>query len=266
MVRRRAARLGVVLGAAWLAAGCVEDTPALFIVHNSQLDTSCAPVTRGNPVPFQGSGTLDVTVASEYWMFPRVENLMSPSGSVSLGRTGGTTTGGTRYEGNRVTLRQAVVSFRTPSGFDVAMPRNLKIPLSGTLDPNGNVVTHLRVINSALVSQLRASPQLAERSASVPVTVEVRLEGESTSGTGVESNVFTYPLSLCRGCLLQFPAAADDPDVPGFDCLAGFGEGAPSLDAACYPGQDSPLDCRLCHLIVTSSGGDPQQCEPRAGL
>jgi hypothetical protein len=275
MVRRRAVRLGSAVGGVLLCLACVEDTPSLFIVHNSALDENCAPIIRGNPIEFQGTGTMDLTVASTYTMFPKVENLMAPSGSVTLGRGGGGATGGNnQYEGNRVTLRSAAVSFRAPAGFDVALPRNLSLPLSGTLEPNGEIVTDLPVVNFALGNQLRSSAQLRDRGASVPVVVEVKFHGVSTSGTDVESNTLTYPLTLCRGCLLTFPPDADDPAEPGPDCRGGFGEGSELSEFAlsCFPGQNAPLDCRVCRAIVTSSGADDSQveraCEPRpsAGL
>lgn len=268
MVRRKTVRLGIALGGVLLCLACVEDTPALFIVHNSALDESCEPIIRGNPLEFQGAGVMDLTVATTYAMFPKVENLMSPSGSVTLG--GGSTTGGTnQYEGNRVTLSSATVSFKAPGGFDVAMPRNLRIPLSGTLEPNDDVVTSLQIVNDALGQQLRASTQLSDRGSSVPLEVEIRFHGVTTAGSEVESNNFTYPMTICRGCLLTFPLAANDPLDTQPNCRADFTSDTSSVSdfaLTCFPGQDSPLDCRVCRIITTSQGADEQQversCEP----
>ena len=67
-----------------LAMGCVEETPALFVVQNSVLGADCRPLLQSSTNEALASGTLDLTVARLYLMFPKVENLMAPSGSVPV--------------------------------------------------------------------------------------------------------------------------------------------------------------------------------------
>lgn len=266
MSNGRRLRLAVAVVGLVAAIACVEDTPALFIVHNAALDTSCRPSesTTGTSL---GRGAMDLTVANRYIMNPLVENLMSPSGTVSLG---GTTrgSGAGDYEGNRVTFSFAQVSFDAPPGFDRALPKNLEIPISGTLEPGRFGVVELEVINQALGEQLRTSTQLDDRNESVPVEVTLRFHGVTTSGTEVESNEFTYPLEICRGCLLEFPPEASDPFDAQPNCRAILSETetASSIDLGCHPGQDELLDCRVCRILVAAEGASEEeierQCEP----
>lgn len=266
-------RLGLVGLLAAAAVGCVEETPALFIVHNSALDDDCQPVIQTTVQEFVGRGTMDVTVATQYIMFPRVENLMSPSGSVSLGRSGGGGRGATTgYEGNRVTLSEAEVSFDAPEGFGVTLPRRIQVPISGTIDPEGAAVVVLKVIDEPLGEQLRASAQLQDRGSSVSIVADIRFRGQTTSGTEVESNAFSFPIQVCRGCLLEFPLEANDPLDTQPNCRADLtAEESEVTDSelTCLPGQDQPLDCRVCRILVTSQGRSEEEveqaCEPAPG-
>lgn len=69
---------------------------------------------------------------------------------------------------------------------------------------------------------------------------ELTLMGEAAGGVAV-ADPFLFDLTLCLGCLVDFPPGSDSPRLPGEDCC---GDGP--ITPACYPGQDDPLDCRRC--------------------
>lgn len=262
MKRRRLAVLGCLVACLVLIVGnaCVQDTPAIFIVQNSALDGSCN-ASRSQSGEIQSAGQMDLSVARAYQMNLVVENLMSPSGSVSLG--GGGATG--RYEGNRVTFTNAIVSLEgPPSGLAVPLPKNQAIPISGTLEPGGNTLVTLDVISSTLGEQLASA--ISRRGTVVPLTVTVRFEGVTTSGSEVDSNAFRFPLELCRGCLLSFPLEAIDDRFPAPNCLNTDDD--QTVSTACLPGQDEALDCRSCREILKARGETDEFintiCEPSA--
>ncbi len=248
-------RLVVAIFILLVAGACVQETPAIFIVQNSALDPSCEP-SKTATGEVLGAGRMDLTVARSYRMNLLVENLMGSSAEASLGGGGAAGT----YEGNRVTFTNALVSIQGPeNGLQVALPTDQAIPISGTLEPNTSTVVEMDVIGNALGSQLAAA--ITRRGTIVPLTVTVRFEGVTTSGTDVESNSFRFPMEVCRGCLLDFPPEADDPDYEQADCLAEQTEST-STEELCFPGQDEPLDCRVCQNILSARSEDTLQCEP----
>lgn len=68
----------------------------------------------------------------------------------------------------------------------------------------------------------------------------VTLHGTGAGGETV-SPEFAFPITLCLGCLVDFPPETDDPLVDGPDCCAGE---PPAR--VCLEGQDAPIDCRRC--------------------
>lgn len=94
---------------------------------------------------------------------------------------------------------------------------------------------------------------------SVPrhLVVVVQAVGASDDGCAATTATSTFPIEVCCGCLLTFPADSDVPDSTvrsGPDC----DNGTPALSAAvCAIGQDFPVDCRLC------AHSNPAYCQPR---
>ncbi|MBN1944127.1 MAG: hypothetical protein JW797_00570 [Bradymonadales bacterium] len=268
MVRNRMRwRLGIC-GVLVLSLACVEQTPALFIVHNSALNENCQP-TQSAAGESVRRGTMDVTVADTYRMFPLVENVMSPSGSASLG---GGSAGGD-YEGNRVTFQSAKVSFHvrdTNQQLRQCLIATREIGISGTLEPGGSRTVELEIINQNQGACLKSIALLQQRGYSFEVEAEIQFFGMTTSGTDVESNLFIYPLEICRGCLIEFPLDANDPDDVQPNCRREYdatGDDLEDIDMGCFPGQDDGVDCRICKILVAAAGGREdeveQSCEPR---
>ncbi len=78
------------------------------------------------------------------------------------------------------------------------------------------------------------------------VTTTVSVVGETSSRT-VESLPLTFPIRICSGCLIVYPASADDTMLPGYQC-ARPADTEPV--APCLFGQDEVVDCRLCATTI----------------
>ena len=75
--------------------------------------------------------------------------------------------------------------------------------------------------------------------------VRLHLIGRDEVGEEVRSDEFDYPVRVCLGCMVEFPEGSDRGSLAGPDCCGGW-----VSDDACYPGQDAPVDCRLCRITA----------------
>ena len=82
-----------------------------------------------------------------------------------------------------------------------------------------------------------------------------------SSGSHVESDEVSFPIDACVGCLVTYPAAADDPTSatqPNCDATS-----SSTITPPCVVGQDQPIDCRSC--VNTNAPFAPPNvnvCEP----
>jgi hypothetical protein len=97
------------------------------------------------------------------------------------------------------------------------------------------------MIDSATGQALNASLQSSNQSALL--VANVILHGKSLGGNEVTSGEWAYPIDACYGCLVSCPPKADDPAVPGPDCLATDDN---PTSGSCRVGLDGPTDCRFC--------------------
>lgn len=229
--------------------GCAEDTPELYIQQNLPPDDDCEPPTTGAASSAAlARGTLDLLVSNEYFMLPLVLNSLVESESVGFGGGGGGGGGGlsgTDWEANVITLNRAEVEFDAPAALGVPLLRKLDIPLAGSVQPGGNIVTALRVIPSQVGNALRNSAFLRQSGSSLDMLLRVKFYGTTGAGREVDSNVFSFPVTLCFGCLLEVPPEAVDPALPAPNCRNTEDFSSSDSSTICFAGQDRPLDCRL---------------------
>ena len=78
--------------------------------------------------------------------------------------------------------------------------------------------------------------------------------GQTTGGMAVQSGEFEFPVDVCRGCLIAFPADEDDPSSPRQpNCLAVSSSSTPAT-SPCIEGQDFQVDCSLCPGVPECQG------------
>ncbi len=119
---------------------------------------------------------------------------------------------------------------------------------TGTIDPgDGSTPGYSTVQVDVLdgVSIREAAADIKSRTETRRLIVKVSLFGHSLGGREVETNVFQFPIDVCKGCLVSFAAAIDDPTIPGADCK---GTATTSTDAIvpCVLGQDQVVSCSSC--------------------
>jgi hypothetical protein len=206
-----------------MLAACADDAPAIFVKYNGLPDENCVPDPGGNS--YKTSGTLDLLIGTSYVMYPVLQNNLVPSESVSFARpAGGGGLNGAESEMNTITLTRAEVKLNLPSTLQ-GVAESRKIPLSGSAKPGEEFALDLTVIPSNIGSNLQLNPAFASGD-SVEIGVQVTFYGETISGNEVTSNVFNFPISLCRGCGIVYPPEANTADsgVPNCSNLDGVSD------------------------------------------
>lgn len=247
--------LGVLVGSA--LAGCAENTPELYIQQNLPPDDECEAPSGQAQGSTLSRGTLDLLVTNEYVMMPLVLNSLVSSESVGFGGAGGGGGGGglsgTEWEANIITLSRAEVVFDAPDALGVPLVRSLDIALAGSVEPGDALVATLRVIPSQVGNALRNSPFLRQSGSTIDMLLRVKFFGSTGAGREVDSNEFTFPVTLCFGCLLTVPPEAVDTALPAPNCRNIEGFESSDTATVCFAGQDRSFDCRLFCPIF---GGD----------
>lgn len=249
----------LLVAAASTLMACAEDVPELFIVQNNTLDDQCEIRNAASEIA-QSIGFLDLFISNQYIMYPVVENVLVGSDSVTFqtgAGGGGEGLSGAEWEANRITMTRASIEFDAPDALGVPLPSDFEIPLSGGLGPGDAAVVGLQVINASIGNTLATSQLLQQRGATVTILLRLKFFGVTASGREIDSNVFTYPVQLCVGCLLEVPAEAIDPAFPTPNCRVTEDFDSTSLEV-CSPGQDEAIDCRaVCPLVQDFDVEDP---------
>jgi hypothetical protein len=142
---------------------------------------------------------------------------------------------------------QAALAVENTGAEDVAM-RTAEVTLS---DTQGNEVRTFWADVGGLIAAGQSGMTLAPlipspQGLASNVLAEVRVTGETSTRT-VESLSLVFPIQICSGCLIEFPAEADDPTEDGYQCSE---QGDSEVVSPCLFGQDSMVDCRLCATFV----------------
>jgi hypothetical protein len=207
------AAFGAVLAS--LASACAHNDASL------EVNGVLAPPVPQNGVcaytadPTQAkisSGTLDVGLLSSYTPEFLIGNqLIATANSTNL-----------EAETSRIVLQGAVVIVYGPMALTIIDPKTAQdlqssLPVLGTK----RVITRITVF------------------------------GQTSGGNNIESNEFQFPVDVCNGCLVTFPAGSEDP-------VKAAATGKPNCSATstttsststvipCVVGQDQVVACTLC--------------------
>lgn len=245
---RHVTSLAIVSGMG-AAPGCAHDDQTLVLRAVLAPPDDCI-YTPDSTRPFLPTGIVDLGLRSEYSPTVLMMNQMVTRGDPAQARA----------ESNRIVIEGAEVRVTFPGGATVSEFTSLTSgfvePSSGTTPGFG--VTGITIIDPPTAQKLRE--QLPNRSARRTVVAYVKVFGHSLGGRAIESNEFQFPVTSCFGCLVSFPAEANDTSVPRDqqpNCNAastGSG-GAGGNTKICAIGQDQAVDCRECRNY--------QVCDPR---
>jgi hypothetical protein len=241
---------GLVLVAAASAAvpACVHDDSTIFVsdVLAPQYVTAgmACSFTADPTQPIIASGVLDVGLTSNYTAVFLVGNQIVPRGDPNQPQT----------ETSFVTLEGAVVRIVDSNGTQLntyTQPTAATIPPSSGTTP-GYVSVALTIIDSGTAATFSNLNK-----ATAPVVSYVRFFGHTLGGDSVESNEFGFPIEICEGCLVSFPAAEESQALPTPNCALAGAASSAATSVPCFIGQDLAVDCSACQGKPACSINEP---------
>ena len=206
------------LGAA--TGGCADNDSALFIRSVLALEPGDCVATAQPEATSLAFGVYDLGVADgSYFAFLLVGNQLSRQGDRDKVRT----------ETSRIALRGADVEVRTVDGATITTFATDGAGFAdvGTATEPGYGIMPAELLPASTAEGLTR------------VNVSVRVVGETLGGSEIRSSELIFPINICRGCTVSFPADAVEP-------MTGICAGEPADPPACLEGQDAPTDCRSC--------------------
>jgi hypothetical protein len=146
-------------------------------------------------------------------------------------------------ETSRIVIQGAVVQVTDASNNQLAYYTTLG---AGFLDPSNGTTpgygpVEFTIVDPQTIDTLRAKLGWLERETIVTYT---KAFGTTLGGDHVESNTFEFPITVCKGCLIQFDT--DETQVPVPNCYATAPTGG-SGPTVCFFGQDATFDCHFCY-------------------
>lgn len=218
-------------------SGCADNESSIYVRDVLAGDESC--IFRADPEStFIGAGSLDVAIRGEYHAALLVGNQLVRRGDPEQLRT----------ETSRVTLYAADVTLLSPGGGALVRADGsdaaFSVEVAGFVDPGtgqepGYGIALVKLIDAQTAQDLAG--QIMATGFVQDVVAGVIVRGRTTGGNELETAEFQFPISVCYGCLIVYPAEADDPGRPGVDC-----DIRADAEVSCRPGQDGPVDCRSC--------------------
>lgn len=223
--------LCVALGAIGTSS-CVDEQA--FIIVQNQI-----------PVMSQGScmagtdegvsltrGLLDVAGRRGYYMFPLIANNLIPS----------TRNDPTQPERHRLEFREFRIKLNLQNvadKVDANLPREYKVPVSGSIEPGGTARLTVKVIPDAVAQALPTNGE---------ISIELRAVAEH-GGVSMESGPLVFPIELCAGCLIGQVLETCPTETISTSNACGLPQDGPVLcckvpggsDVVCLPNGASPF-------------------------
>lgn len=265
---------GAIFGGSLL--GCQDRDFGMSIVQVQPLDATACEINTDEET-FQSSGVVDLALRESYTIHPLIQNNMLDITEVKeLDDTDG------RVNTNAVVLQSATIEYTALDTLSAQITSPTIVPLSGTVRVGSQLIVGVEVLNRAVLGQLRDadeflliddSGQARPIRASVKLIARIRIEGETLDGKAVESNEFLFPIEVCNGCRIEYPAPLLQPRGGVLTCPAvtldaeGNPIQRPAGANACGPsfGTEAGLvDCQQCQGIAVNSFAR-QLCQPPTG-
>jgi hypothetical protein len=210
------------------SAGCADNDSSLFIAGVLAPQPPDCSVTADPTSTMEGGGTLDVLFSYEFRAWLLVGNQLTARGRKQQVRT----------ETARINLRGAEITLTDSGGGEMGsftVPGTGFVTISRSEDPGyGAFLATLIPPNfgSSLGSALVGAPGGSYQT----VVANVRVFGDTLGGEEIESAELSYPIRVCYGCTVSYPAEA----LSGDQCNVGTSDEKP-----CFAGQGA-IDCRAC--------------------
>jgi hypothetical protein len=229
-VFRRAVASACLLGSLLGSTACTDYETGFFILGTAALEAPQCGVTAEANATRLLDGALDVGLKLEYEATLLVGNQLTPRGDKENLRT----------ETQVTTIFGAEIQLLNDTG---ELDTEFTVATSGVIIPSAAEEPGFGAVNVVLIPGTSGAALAAditdprERRTRV---AKVKVFGETIGGIEVESAEYTFVITVCEGCLVDFPVEALASD--GSCTMAG--DQLPV--EPCRPGQDNDLDCRLC--------------------
>lgn len=222
---------GFVVSLGATLPACTEDVQSMMFVRQVQGLIAPQCVVDNSPDSIAiSSGTLDIAFRKEYTANLLVGNQLVGRGAPELSRS----------ETSNIQMKSAVVRVENSGGQQLSA---YTIPVTGFVETSRAGAVSYGIVSVPLIDAAAAAAAGTEKGPR-RLFSRVKVIGETLGGSEVESAEFGFPVTVCNGCLVSFPADADDPvTTDRVDC-DGTGEAVDAVQ--CIFGQDAPIDCRQC--------------------
>jgi hypothetical protein len=220
-----------------LSPACADNSESLYIQG-----VVIPPAVTNGPCVYQAdaqaglllSGKLDIAARSDYSAPIIVRNQLQSRVNRDTNRT----------EPNRFVVEGTITRVTFPSGEVVDEFSSFA---SRVIDPDpgqqpGSGVVSALLVSPNTIAQIKAKRgEFNDRRKEVAVIANVKVFGRTLGGVEVESAEFPFPITVCRGCAINFSCAS---------ATLGCGGAIDSTTQGCAPvcnvGQDQPYPCQLC--------------------
>ena len=231
----RLAKRFVVLGGVVLSLGatlpaCTADVQSMMFVRQVQALVAPQCVVDNSPDSIAiSSGTLDIAFRKEYTANLLVGNQLVGRGAPELSRS----------ETSSIQMKSAIVRVENSAGQQLSA---YTISVTGFVETSRAGSPSFGIVSVPLIDAAAAEAAGTEKGPR-RLFSRVKVIGETLGGSEVESAEFGFPVTVCNGCLVAFPANSDDPVTTQVDC-DGTGDNVEA--SQCILGQDAAIDCRQC--------------------
>jgi hypothetical protein len=229
----------LAFGAATLPAmvlpSCATNDSMIYIIGVAVRQQGACAVKADLAATILAKGTMDRLFASEYVAALIVGNQLMQRGSRERVRT----------ETSRVALKGAEVKLENTQGAEL-VPAFSAVG-TGFVDASDGTDAAPAVMFASLIPSSVAAALPAGT-----VVSKVRVFGTTLGGEDVESSELLFPIDVCDGCLVSYPASARDPaaDSASYQCkLTSTDTAAAPSDTTSLPcelGIDLPVPCTAC--------------------
>jgi len=253
-----------------LAAGCQDRELALSILNVKPLDPgSCEPINNDNV--FQTDGVVDLVVRDDYSINLTIRNNLD-----NIIEAKGFTKADSRLSVNGVIIKEAIIEYSTLDQLSANIATKKRVPLSGTVAENSQLtLLGFKVLDSIMLQQIRNAQEFIFTSdgdarplrTSVTLLVTISLKGETLDGRDAESNEFLFPIKVCNGCNISYPAEMLELRGGNLTCPPPTPDPektAETKDLGCANsiGADgSTYDCQTCRGLAVNTFAR-QLCDP----
>jgi hypothetical protein len=251
-MRRFSLKSSFAVSAVCLAASvlpsCATNDSMMYIVGVFARKAGACTVKADAESAILAKGTMDRLFTNEYVAALLVGNQITQRGSRDRIRT----------ETSHVALKGAEVHLESPQGAELA-PAFSAIGTGFVQAAEGTDAALTAMFVSLIPSSVAATLQRGT------VVVKVRAFGTTLGGEDVESSELLFPIEVCDGCLVSFPADARDLTADGADyqCKQATDDAAApggDVDQPCNLGVDIPAPCTVCSGLYEACQSPKNNC------